>query len=59
MLVLAILCFLMGVTLDVTQSQRDKGTLGPFGLFRPTSVRGLKRGLPFYIAAIVLLVLVP
>ena len=59
MVVAAVVLGAVGVFIDIRLSEREKGTNGLWGEFRPVSWRGLAFGLPFYVAAIVLLVLAP
>ena len=59
MVVLAMLSLATGVTLNVYQSEHDKGRIGPFGVFRPSSMKGFKKGLPFYVIGLILLLLAP
>lgn len=45
-----------GVLVDVRRSRRDKGPVGgPGGTFRSASWAGFVRGAPFYLTALVLL----
>lgn len=57
-MLIAIALAAVGVVLDIRRSTRDKGPIGALGgTLRPTSWAGLAVGLPFYVIALVLLLL--
>ena len=47
-LVVGVACLAVGVWRDVRESERSGG-VGLWGVFRPVTRRGLRRGLPFYL----------